>query len=312
LIDVYGVLYNGEMVFDGALDLLKRIKDSGLRVLILSNTTFVSKACESRYLQFGLQKCVHYDEFLSSGEAFRSSISRHLIKAQSYYTIFKKNHEIFEGTSLHISEDIEGADFVYVGSPNFHGKFYTADDLRTKTNIRIKMEDMISVGCEHLYGFEQITETLNLCLRYNKTLVVVNPDIFALETVVVDGITNKRPILCQGAIGEFYEKLGGKVLYFGKPYPAIYDFARMYLGECTKTVMVGDTLWTDILGANLAKLDSVLVLTGICHEFFKTMDPSLDLQEKLDILTNKVALRMTHKSMSSQVARPTHLVESFA
>jgi HAD superfamily hydrolase (TIGR01450 family) len=50
----------------------------------------------------------------------------------------------------------------------------------------------------------------------------------------------------------------------GKPHPAIFQAALRTLGAAPEeTLMVGDQLDTDILGANQAGIDSALVLTGI-------------------------------------------------
>lgn len=50
----------------------------------------------------------------------------------------------------------------------------------------------------------------------------------------------------------------------GKPYPAIFRAALRELGAAPEeTLMVGDQLDTDILGANQAGIDSAVVLTGI-------------------------------------------------
>lgn len=50
----------------------------------------------------------------------------------------------------------------------------------------------------------------------------------------------------------------------GKPFPAIFKAALRELGAAPEeTLMVGDQLDTDILGANQAGIDSALVLTGI-------------------------------------------------
>lgn len=50
----------------------------------------------------------------------------------------------------------------------------------------------------------------------------------------------------------------------GKPYPAIFNAALQQLSVLPEeSLMVGDQLDTDILGANQAQIDSAVVLTGI-------------------------------------------------
>ena len=54
-------------------------------------------------------------------------------------------------------------------------------------------------------------------------------------------------------------------IYLGKPYGAIYDYAagRLGLSDRSRILCVGDSLASDIRGANHAGMYSALVLTGI-------------------------------------------------
>ncbi len=54
-------------------------------------------------------------------------------------------------------------------------------------------------------------------------------------------------------------------LYLGKPYPAIYDFAarQLRMKDHSRILCVGDSLASDIRGANNAGMHSALVLSGI-------------------------------------------------
>ncbi|WP_176012313.1 HAD-IIA family hydrolase [Victivallis sp. Marseille-Q1083] len=59
--------------------------------------------------------------------------------------------------------------------------------------------------------------------------------------------------------------------YLGKPYPAIYDYAlhrlrqkfQLQLNDRRRVMMLGDSLLSDIRGANWSGLESGLLLTGI-------------------------------------------------
>ena len=59
--------------------------------------------------------------------------------------------------------------------------------------------------------------------------------------------------------------MGGRVKYFGKPYTDIYEKAmrKVRISNKNKILAVGDSLRTDILGANNFQIDSALVLTGV-------------------------------------------------
>jgi ribonucleotide monophosphatase NagD (HAD superfamily) len=58
-----------------------------------------------------------------------------------------------------------------------------------------------------------------------------------------------------------FEKMGGKVVYFGKPYPEVYNQSIDNYNK--KVLSIGDNLNTDIKGANLLNYDSLLISNGI-------------------------------------------------
>lgn len=70
---------------------------------------------------------------------------------------------------------------------------------------------------------------------------------------------------CAGALADIYEELGGKVIWYGKPYPAIYDHARSLAGSPPRTMIlaIGDGLQTDMLGAARYGIDAIFVSHGI-------------------------------------------------
>ena len=58
-----------------------------------------------------------------------------------------------------------------------------------------------------------------------------------------------------------FEKIGWNVIYFGKPYPEVYNQSTDNRGK--KTLSIGDNLNTDIKGANLLNFDSLIISNGI-------------------------------------------------
>jgi HAD superfamily hydrolase (TIGR01459 family) len=85
----------------------------------------------------------------------------------------------------------------------------------------------------------------------------LNPD----RIVVRGGV----PEACAGAIADIYEGLGGRVTWYGKPFPAIYQHALHRAGNPPKdeVLAIGDGLQTDILGAARMGFDTVFVAGGI-------------------------------------------------
>ena len=100
---------------------------------------------------------------------------------------------------------------------------------------------------------------LNKAKIFNIPMICSNPD-----EQVFDG--NLNQIVSQsGCLAKHYASIGGDVKYFGKPYVKIYE-------ECTlnhkiisknKIICIGDSLITDIKGANNYQIDSILIKSGI-------------------------------------------------
>ena len=84
-------------------------------------------------------------------------------------------------------------------------------------------------------------------------MICTNPDL------IVDR-GDKRE-LCAGSVAMVFEKMGGKALYFGKPYSEVYNLSINNIGK--KILSIGDNLNTDIKGANLLNYDSLLISNGI-------------------------------------------------
>ena len=90
-------------------------------------------------------------------------------------------------------------------------------------------------------------------------MICTNPDL------IVDR-GNVRE-LCAGSVAMVFEKMGGKVVYFGKPYPEVYNNSIENLNK--KVLSIGDNLNTDIKGANLLNFDSLLISNGVHRQEIK-------------------------------------------
>jgi HAD superfamily hydrolase (TIGR01459 family) len=91
----------------------------------------------------------------------------------------------------------------------------------------------------------------------NVRMHCLNPD----RLVIRGGV----PEACAGAIADIYEQIGGRVIWYGKPHPAIYAHALHHGGDppAEQVLAVGDSLQTDVLGAARMGFDTVFVRGGI-------------------------------------------------
>jgi hypothetical protein len=91
-------------------------------------------------------------------------------------------------------------------------------------------------------------------------------------------------------------------VYLGKPYRRIFEFAKAHVEEkfgddLCNIAMVGDTPWTDVLGANANGIDSVMTLTGIFEDYFEIMPFPMSEEEKVDELFYKISMKIIEIDM---------------
>jgi HAD superfamily hydrolase (TIGR01459 family) len=142
-----------------------------------------------------------------------------------------RDRGLFEGLDIALVDDLAGAEFVVLTGA--------------------------SRGNEQVADFESV---LSQARELDLPLICANPDL----EVVRDGLRE----ICAGAIAARYQELGGLVRYHGKPDPSVYETCLSGLGitDRSRVLAVGDSLRTDIAGANAVGLDSVFVIGGIHQE----------------------------------------------
>jgi HAD superfamily hydrolase (TIGR01459 family) len=127
--------------------------------------------------------------------------------------------------------------------------------------LRIAPDDYTDLACTGLREGEPDARSYAAELERLAELDIhmhcLNPD----RVVVRGGV----PEACAGAIADIYQRLGGRVTWYGKPHPAIYEHALHRAGNPPRNevLAVGDGLLTDVLGAARMGFDTVFVAGGI-------------------------------------------------
>jgi HAD superfamily hydrolase (TIGR01450 family) len=310
-VDIYGVLYSGFGLFDGTLETLQKLKKNlGKKIIILSNTTQVSAEARQSYEKLGMLANVHYDLFITSGELLRHELRSNFSAFSALFpsevrtiaSLFQWNSGIFQDNVLRKVESYDDADIIYVGAPKIANNRIDVNDLRNEDGGVLQLDDVVCVNWKTVtnaagdHPLAELAELLEEFFKKNKVLLVANPDIFAQVILKDAGI--RVPLITQGCIGRYYEKLGGHVVYLGKPYRRIFEFATACVsekfkdGSSLKIAMVGDTPWTDILGANISGIDAIMTLTGVVDEFIAAMSPRLSEAEKMEEFFCKISTKM--------------------
>jgi len=115
-------------------------------------------------------------------------------------------------------------------------------------------------------------------VKVKPTMICSNPD----KTV----IRGNRFMICAGLLAEYYENIGGQVVYYGKPYNEIYEFCYSKIKDKSRKILIiGDSLDNDIKGANLQHLDSLLITDGIHRQV--NNDNGIDKEKLHDLISKK-------------------------
>lgn len=245
IFDVYGVIKFSKGFSPSVLYTMERLRKEHKRVILLTNASSVVTDIIHRYAKNNMFRGVHYDEVMTSGQFAYEVIQRGELPVcgKKYYVFGTANFQrpddkvpdLFKNSSYEVTDDLNNADFVYCGVPqiNLEDRLLIDDFLPLLEKIQIRKLPMLSA---------------NLDLRANE-----------------DG----QFVVRQGLICKKFEEMGGKTILFGKPNPKIFDsiLENMPLINREKVLMVGDTLITDILGANLAHIKSCLVIEGGITEY---------------------------------------------
>ncbi len=232
LVDVWGVLHDGVVPYPGAVDFLNEMIKNGKKIIFLSNNPRPGYLTNKQFSEFGLnmEGAVVYtagdavrEQLISWNDAIFSTLGK-----KFYHLGEEGNKDILHGIPTDTTQDITQANFLLI------------------TEYIQKGEDL------NIHD-----ALLSKAASLNLPAICVNPDLTAYH--------NKQIRYCAGFFAKKYEALGGVVHYYGKPDSKIYNAVlSKYLTtyDKKKVIMIGDTIETDILGANRVGIDSALVLTG--------------------------------------------------
>ena len=237
--DAFGVLKNHKGLIPGIANTFEYLEEKGIYYYILTNDSSRSPEALAQWYQ---DRGLHYvttDKILSSGmlamEFFKAKISNG--HAVAYLGTEKSAHYI------------ETANLKTIPVRNI--------DLNHIDHI----ESFAFLDDEGFNWNDDINKTINLLRKKNMTVIVANTDI--------NYPVSKNDIsVAIGSIADMVEKIIGKnFIRFGKPdaqmFLLAYERALKDIPvKRNEILMVGDTLYTDIIGGNKFGLDTALVLSG--------------------------------------------------
>jgi HAD superfamily hydrolase (TIGR01450 family) len=230
LCDVWGVIHNGVDAFDEAGVALRRARERGLAVVLITNSPRPHEGVEAQLAAIGVPDDA-WDRVVTSGD-----VTRDLIRTaprKIFHIGAERDLPIYDGIDCELVEEFEADAVVCTGLVD--------DEVETP---------------------EDYAEMLQRLRSRNLPFICANPDIMVER--------GERLIWCAGALARDYGQLGGRTLIAGKPHRPIYVAALKAASELlgrevspSEALGIGDGMLTDIKGAADNGLDVLYVSGGV-------------------------------------------------
>ena len=244
IIDLWGVLHNGIKPYQSAMKTIEELHKNNKKYCFLSNAPRpVSEVREFLIKKMKIDK-KFLENILTSGEAAIKSI-----KHFNYGKFF-----------FHLGPDRDKK--IYQGLDNY------------KTELK-RCDYILCTGLFDNEKNELIFYKKLLKNSTHKKMVCTNPDL------IVDKGNEQQ--YCAGSVAQTFEKIGGKVIYFGKPHKEIYN---SIINQKEKFLIIGDNLRTDIKGANTIKQDSLFIINGIHKSEIESSGDINNILKRYNVKTN--------------------------
>jgi len=225
--DLWGVIHNGITANPAAVEALSQLRASGVASVFLSNAPRPRYHVRDMLIGMGVPDNLT-ELIVTSGGLARDAVRSDYQDAKLYHLGPDSDHNTVEGLPVEL-----------VGHPN---------------------EADVILATDLDYGnIEKHRALLSGARDRGVPLLCANPD-----RVVHVG---EELYACAGAVADLYDEMGGIVRWFGKPMP---EALHSCVGEAgiigvraDRVVMIGDSLQTDIAGAQAAGFCSLLIAGGI-------------------------------------------------
>ena len=243
-IDLWGVIHNGINLHKNAIETLVEISKAKKNYVLLTNAPRPNSIVKIFLEKMGMNEKMR-EKVYSSGEAALNYLKKNYIKEIFYHVGPPRDFDLFLEFEKNKGKSIKESSYLLCT-----GLFENHDKDLNYYNELFK---------EHL----------------DKKMICTNPDL------IVDR-GNKRE-LCAGSVALVFEKMGGEVIYFGKPFPEVYN--QSIDNKNKKVLSIGDNLNTDIKGANLLNFDSLIISNGV-HKHEIEKDGIEKVSKKYQVVVN--------------------------
>ena len=243
IVDLWGVMHNGVKLNSKAMEAIDHLIKNKKKVVFLSNAPRPTSEVKKFLRKINMEER-YFENILTSGEAAMLALQEHKYGKYFYHLGPERDNSIFFNIKDN-NTTLEKCNFILC------------------TGLFDNHENDIS----HYKTF--------LKDHTDKKLVCTNPDLTVHRGDVEE--------YCAGSIASLFESLGGKVIYFGKPYKEIY---KMCFTGKEKTIAIGDNFNTDIKGANNMNIDCIFISNGVHRAEFKDETELTELSLKYKVKAN--------------------------
>ena len=220
-IDIWGVVHNGINLNKTSIEVLENLSNLNKEFVLLTNAPRPNITVINFLEKMGLNKNF-FDNVFTSGEAALKYLINDLKNKKFFHIGPPRDFDLFKSFEENKVPNIDESDYLLCS-----GLFDDLGDLNYYKNLFI----------DHI----------------SKKMICTNPDL------VVD--RGEKREYCAGSVAKIFEEINGEVIYFGKPYPPVYNLSSDTKNK--KILCIGDNLNTDIRGANIQNYDSLLITSGI-------------------------------------------------
>ncbi len=265
LCDLWGVIHDGKQAFPEAIQALIGLKKEGKFILLLSNSPRPSGAVGLQITSLGVPVDA-YDVIVTSGDLARNFLTKEARGKSFFHLGPTRDRATFDGLANPEEQALGAADYILCTG------FFEDRPLDTALYETLLREAM----------------------GRDMPLICANPD----REVDIGG----KRFLCAGALAEFYQRLGGRVVWLGKPkkiaYDSCFDAIKKKTGRIIKPadlLAIGDNLETDIAGASKVGIKTILVTEGL-HGHMQIGDKDFEaLMNRLNVRPDAIMRRLKWK-----------------
>lgn len=225
LFDIDGTLALGDDLLEGSLELIELLRKMNRKIFLTTNNSTKSR---SEYRDFFAERGIEIDlnEIVTAGELSLLFCKEYFPRCRIFFIGTPELKREFEQAGLSVTERYE------------------------------ESVDCVFVAFDTTLRFQKLEDASRILSSGEVPYLAANPDLCCPTAfgAVPD---------CGSICDMLRNATGREPKFLGKPYPDIVNVCRKFAGISAKeTVLIGDRIYTDMVCAENAGVDSVLVLSG--------------------------------------------------